>query len=170
MRATAYNSRVVYSGFLPGRGVGLLGEESHHNRIAVVCSQISGIRPNPAHRWTYDRLERTAIDLLARDELRVEALISHVLPVDAAQHSWMTCTTSPGFDRQHAAHETRRVKESDLTCGDAGCTDSPAAPTNRCMAHPWHIRRKEMAATDKVRAPVIPLRGLASQSAPAAES
>jgi hypothetical protein len=51
VRATAYNSRVVYSRFLQGEGVGLrLGEEFHHNRIAIVCSQISGIRPDLAHR------------------------------------------------------------------------------------------------------------------------
>ena len=48
IRATAYNSRVVVSGFPQGEAVGLfLGEEFHHNRIAVVCSQIS----EPAPSW-----------------------------------------------------------------------------------------------------------------------
>lgn len=85
VRATAYNSRVVCSGFLQGEGVGLrLGEEFHHNRITIICSQISGIRPDLAHRWSRDRLEATVIDLLARRELEAEALISHVLPIERA--------------------------------------------------------------------------------------
>ncbi len=38
IRATAYNSRVVVSGFFQGEGRGLrLGEEFHHNRIELVC-------------------------------------------------------------------------------------------------------------------------------------
>ena len=44
IRATAYNSRVVVSGFFQGDAKGLrLGEEFHHNRIDLVCSQISGV-------------------------------------------------------------------------------------------------------------------------------
>src|SRR5204863_2348832 len=39
IRATAYNSRVVVSGFFQGEAKGLfLGEEFHHNRIDLVCS------------------------------------------------------------------------------------------------------------------------------------
>jgi len=83
--STADNSRVVCSGFLQGEGVGLrLGEEFHHNRITIICSQISGIRPDLAHRWSRERLEATVIDLLARRELEAEALISHVLPIERA--------------------------------------------------------------------------------------
>lgn len=90
VRATAYNSRVVCSGFLQGEGVGLrLGEEFHHNRIAIVCSQISGIRPDLAHRWSLDRLEETVIGLLARRELEAEALISHVLPIERADEAFV---------------------------------------------------------------------------------
>ena len=47
--SAAYNARVVAPAS-PGRGVGLrLGEEFHHNRIRLVCSQISGV---PARRST----------------------------------------------------------------------------------------------------------------------
>lgn len=77
------------SGFLQGEGVGLrLGEEFHHNRIAIVCSQVSGIRPDLAHRWSLDRLEETVIGLLARRELEAEALISHVLPIERADEAF----------------------------------------------------------------------------------
>jgi threonine dehydrogenase-like Zn-dependent dehydrogenase len=85
VRATAYNSRVVCCGFFQGEGAGLrLGEEFHHNRIAIVCSQISGVRPDLAHRWSRERLDATVIDLLARGDLAVDPLISHVVPVTRA--------------------------------------------------------------------------------------
>lgn len=89
VRATAYNSRVVCSGFLQGEGVGLrLGEEFHHNRIAIVCSQISGVRRDLAHRWSRERLERTVIDLLARGDVDVDALVTHVLPAARAAEAF----------------------------------------------------------------------------------
>jgi threonine dehydrogenase-like Zn-dependent dehydrogenase len=89
VRATAYNSRVVCSGFLQGEGVGLrLGEEFHHNRIAIVSSQISGIRPDLAHRWSRERMEATVIRLLVRRRVEAEALISHVVPVERAQEAF----------------------------------------------------------------------------------
>ena len=66
IRATAYNSRVVVSGFPQGEAAGLfLGEEFHHNRIAVVCSQISGVNPSWTTAGTSPRLERTVVELAA---------------------------------------------------------------------------------------------------------
>lgn len=94
VRATAYNSRVVCSGFLQGAGVGLrLGEEFHHNRIAIVCSQISGVRHDLAHRWSRARLEATVVDLLAGGELEVDALVSHVLPAERAADAFALLDT-----------------------------------------------------------------------------
>jgi 2-desacetyl-2-hydroxyethyl bacteriochlorophyllide A dehydrogenase len=89
VRATAYNSRVVCSGFLQGEGVGLrLGEEFHHNRIAIICSQIFGLRPDLAHRWSRERLESTAMDLLAHGRLEVDQMISHVVPAHRAAEAF----------------------------------------------------------------------------------
>ena len=89
IRATAYSSRVVCSGFLQGEGVGLrLGEEFHHNRISIVCSQISGVRPDLAHRWSRSRLEATVMRLIAEGRLDVEPLITHVLPVEQAAEAF----------------------------------------------------------------------------------
>jgi threonine dehydrogenase-like Zn-dependent dehydrogenase len=94
VRATAYNSRVVCSGFLQGEGVGLrLGEEFHHNRIAIVCSQISGVRRDLAHRWSRARLEATVVDLLAGGELEVDALVSHMLPAERAADAFALLDT-----------------------------------------------------------------------------
>jgi 2-desacetyl-2-hydroxyethyl bacteriochlorophyllide A dehydrogenase len=85
VRATAYSSRVVASGFFQGDGVGLfLGEEFHHNRIEIVCSQISGVSPRLDHRWDLTRLEQTFMGLAAQGRLDLEALVSHVVPVAQA--------------------------------------------------------------------------------------
>ena len=87
IRSTAYNSKVVCVGFLQGEGTALrLGEEFHHNRIQLVSSQTGGVSPRLQHRWTRDRLERTVMDLIARERLEVRPLVTHVVPAaDAAE-------------------------------------------------------------------------------------
>jgi threonine dehydrogenase-like Zn-dependent dehydrogenase len=86
IRSTAYNSRVVASGFFQGGAAGLfLGEEFHHNRIQVVCSQISGINPSLDHRWNELRLQQTVMGLQAEGRLDLGPLVSHVIAAtDAA--------------------------------------------------------------------------------------
>ena len=79
IRAVAYSSRVVAMGFFQGEVPGLrLGEEFHHNRVEIVCSQISGTAPEAQHRWSKPRLWRTAIDLQHRGVLDLLPLITHV--------------------------------------------------------------------------------------------
>jgi 2-desacetyl-2-hydroxyethyl bacteriochlorophyllide A dehydrogenase len=89
IRTAAYNSRVVVSGFFQGEGAGLfLGEEFHHNRIQLVCSQISGTGPSVDHRWDEQRLRSTVMRLQAEGRLNFEGLISHVFPVDEAAEAF----------------------------------------------------------------------------------
>jgi len=87
IRAVAYNSRVVASGFFQGGGSALfLGEEFHHNRVEVVCSQISGVSPRLDHRWNEARLRNTVMTLQADGTIEFESLVSHVFSFeDAAQ-------------------------------------------------------------------------------------
>ena len=78
IRAVAYNSRVVASGFFQGGGSALfLGEEFHHNRVEVVCSQISGVSPRLDHRWNEARLRTTVMALQAEGRIDFESLVSH---------------------------------------------------------------------------------------------
>jgi threonine dehydrogenase-like Zn-dependent dehydrogenase len=82
IRATAYNSRVVAAGFFQGKGADLrLGEEFHHNRIQLVCSQIAGVAAGVSHRWNRYRLTSTAVRLAVTGALQVRPLITHILPV-----------------------------------------------------------------------------------------
>jgi threonine dehydrogenase-like Zn-dependent dehydrogenase len=96
IRSTAYNSRVVACGFFQGEGAGLfLGEEFHHNRIEVVCSQISGVNPRLDHRWNLERLERTVMQLAAEDKVELVPLITQVFPVERAAEAFGLLATSP---------------------------------------------------------------------------
>jgi threonine dehydrogenase-like Zn-dependent dehydrogenase len=81
VRAVAYSSRVVAMGFFQGEVAGLrLGEEFHHNRVALVCSQISGTAPEASHRWNKPRLWRTAVELQHAGTLDLLPLITDVVP------------------------------------------------------------------------------------------
>jgi 2-desacetyl-2-hydroxyethyl bacteriochlorophyllide A dehydrogenase len=74
IRAAAFNSRVVCAGFMQGEGLGLaLGEEFHHNRIQLICSQTGGVHPSLDHRWDRLRLEQTFME----QSLPLEPLVSH---------------------------------------------------------------------------------------------
>jgi 2-desacetyl-2-hydroxyethyl bacteriochlorophyllide A dehydrogenase len=96
IRSTAYNSRVVASGFPQGAGAELvLGEEFHHNRIAIVCSQISGTNPELDHRWNAQRLERTVVGLAASGRLDVASLVTHTFPATDAAAAYAMLAESP---------------------------------------------------------------------------
>jgi threonine dehydrogenase-like Zn-dependent dehydrogenase len=97
IRSTAYNSKVVSSGFFQGEGIGLsLGEEFHHNRINVVSSQISGISLALDHRWTVERLERTVMSLAAEERIRLRPLVTHVFGFGEAEKAFRLLDEDPG--------------------------------------------------------------------------
>lgn len=96
IRSVAYSSRVCVAGFMQGEGVGLrLGEEFHHNRVAVICSQISGVAPVLRHRWDEYRLQRTAVDLAVSGRLRVTELISHTMPLEQGREAFELLDQAP---------------------------------------------------------------------------
>lgn len=85
IRTAAYAGRVVAMGFFQGEAQGLyLGEEFHHNRIQLICSQISGVAPEASYRWDKMRLWQTAIHLQARGILSLTQLITHRAPFEQA--------------------------------------------------------------------------------------
>jgi threonine dehydrogenase-like Zn-dependent dehydrogenase len=94
IRATAYNSRVVAAGFFQGQGADLrLGEEFHHNRIQLVCSQIAGVASGVSHRWNRYRLTSTAVRLAVTGQLQVRPLITHILPLAQADQAFQMLAT-----------------------------------------------------------------------------
>ncbi|WP_052863097.1 zinc-binding dehydrogenase [Streptomyces niger] len=83
LRCVAVDGRVVAAGFYQGDGEGLrLGDEFHHNRAQLICSQIGGVPPHLAGRWTVERLQQTFLRLVAEAKVDVKSLVSHVIPVE----------------------------------------------------------------------------------------
>jgi threonine dehydrogenase-like Zn-dependent dehydrogenase len=78
IRSVAYSSKVIALGFYQGAGESLfLGEEFHHNRVNIICSQISGVTPELSNRWDVDRMVRRGIELQSEGVLNLKPLISH---------------------------------------------------------------------------------------------
>jgi len=96
IRAAAYSARVVAMGFFQGEAQGLLlGEEFHHNRINVVCSQISGTDPELQYRWSKLRLWQTAIRLQVEGTLDLRSLITHRAPFERAAELYAALDQAP---------------------------------------------------------------------------
>ena len=96
VRAAAYSSRVVASGFFQGAGTPLLlGEEFHHNRISIVGSQISGVAPHLKHRWDELRMSTTVLQLELQGRLALTDLVSHVVEAEAAPSAFLMLDASP---------------------------------------------------------------------------
>ena len=109
IRSVAYSSRVCVAGFMQGDGQGLrLGEEFHHNRVALIAAQISGVQPALQHRWNEYRLASTAIDLAVSGRLDVTSLISHTLPLREAGEAFQMLDERP----QDALQVVLRFDES----------------------------------------------------------
>lgn len=82
VRSVRVGGRVVAAGFYQGDAVGLrLGEEFHHNRVELVCSQIGGPPARLAGRWDQDRLNRTFLRLAADGAVDPVGLVTHRVPV-----------------------------------------------------------------------------------------
>ncbi|MFD0674148.1 zinc-binding alcohol dehydrogenase [Cohnella sp. GCM10027633] len=85
IRSVVYNGRVVAAGFYQGQAEGLfLGEEYHHNRIQLVCSQIGAVAPELNNRWDRLRMEQTIFRLAEQGKLDLEGLVTRVVPFEEA--------------------------------------------------------------------------------------
>jgi threonine dehydrogenase-like Zn-dependent dehydrogenase len=96
VRATAYSARVVALGFFQGEALGLfLGEEFHHNRISLVCSQISNVDPALSYRWDRIRMIHTIMDLQVKGLLNLRPVITHIIPFKQAVKGFQILDETP---------------------------------------------------------------------------
>ena len=97
IRTVGVGGRVVAAGFYQGDANGLrLGEEFHHNRVSLVCSQIGGVPQHLALRWDEDRLQRVFLQQVANKAIDVDSLISHLVPVSDAADAYQLLDQRPG--------------------------------------------------------------------------
>ncbi|OEV02687.1 zinc-dependent alcohol dehydrogenase [Streptomyces oceani] len=97
LRSVTVDGRVVASGFYQGEATGLrLGDEFHHNRVQLISSQIGGVPPELAGRWSVERLQRTFLRLAAEGEVDLRSLVSHVVPVADAAEAYALLDQRPG--------------------------------------------------------------------------
>lgn len=96
IRSAAVGARVVAAGFYQGDGAGLsLGDEFHHNRVNLICSQIGGVPAAVAGRWDQFRLNQTFLRLAADHQIDPAGLVSHVVPVSDAADAYRMLDQSP---------------------------------------------------------------------------
>ncbi|MEO3845301.1 zinc-binding alcohol dehydrogenase [Streptomyces sp. CNZ287] len=96
VRSVVADGRVVAAGFYQGDAVGLrLGDEFHHNRVRLVCSQIGGVPPELAGRWDQQRLQQTFLRLVADGRVEVLPLVSHVVPAAEAAEAYTLLDERP---------------------------------------------------------------------------
>jgi 2-desacetyl-2-hydroxyethyl bacteriochlorophyllide A dehydrogenase len=97
LRACAYSSKVVALGFYQGEAQGLFfGEEFHHNRVTLVCSQVGGVAPELQHRWDRQRLVQTFMQLAQAGTIRCGELITHRVPATEAAALFQLLDEQPG--------------------------------------------------------------------------
>ena len=96
IRTAAYSAKVVTLGFFQHDGQGLfLGEEFHHNRVNVVCSQIYGVSPELTYRWNQPRLVATVMQLQAGGVLDLRPIITQVIPFREAAEAFRLVDKQP---------------------------------------------------------------------------
>jgi threonine dehydrogenase-like Zn-dependent dehydrogenase len=96
IRSVVPGGRVVASGFYQGDGTGLrLGDEFHHNRVQLVCSQIGGVPAQLSHRWSVERLQATFLRLVRDGLVDPRTLVSHTVPAARAADAYTLLDERP---------------------------------------------------------------------------
>ena len=83
IRSVGLAGRVIASGFYQGDATGLrLGEEFHHNRVQIICSQIGGTPLALGPRWDQRRLTTTFLREVVLGRVETTPLVSDVLDAE----------------------------------------------------------------------------------------
>jgi 2-desacetyl-2-hydroxyethyl bacteriochlorophyllide A dehydrogenase len=116
IRTVAYAGKVISLGFYQNNARGLfLGEEFHHNRVQIICSQIFAVNPALSYRWDVPRLERTIMALQAAGRLDLVSLITHEIPFRDAPTAYQLLDEHPDTAVQVALTFPEALAE--LPCG-----------------------------------------------------
>jgi 2-desacetyl-2-hydroxyethyl bacteriochlorophyllide A dehydrogenase len=96
IRVAGVGGTVIAAGFYQGPATALaLGEEFHHNRVALISSQIGSVPLALRDRWDRQRLYQTVIRLCAAGRLDPMPLVSHVIPATSAAEAYQLLDSPP---------------------------------------------------------------------------
>jgi len=96
IRCCAYSGEVICLGFNPNPAHNLnLGEEFHHNRISLVCSQIGGVNPALLNRWDVYRVEDAVVKMLYEGKVNLEPLITHEFDFNNGKEAFELADKNP---------------------------------------------------------------------------
>ncbi|HZO90026.1 MAG TPA: zinc-binding dehydrogenase [Chthonomonadaceae bacterium] len=116
IRSVAYAGKVISLGFYQSSAGSLfLGEEFHHNRVQIICSQIFTVNPALSYRWDVPRLERTIMDLQAAGKLDLIPLITQEIPFQEAASAYQLLDKYPNHAVQVALTFPEALAET--SCG-----------------------------------------------------
>jgi threonine dehydrogenase-like Zn-dependent dehydrogenase len=89
IRLAGPGGTVVAAGFYQGPASALiLGEEFHHNRVTLQCSQIGAVPPHLQGRWSRERLHETVMTLCAQGRMDPLPLVTHVIDAREAASAY----------------------------------------------------------------------------------
>lgn len=89
IRLAGPDATVVASGFYQGGALSLrLGEEFHHNRIHLACSQIGSVPRHLQSRWSRDRLHLSAMERILRGDPPAVDLVTHEFKLEEAARAY----------------------------------------------------------------------------------
>ena len=96
IRVAGAGGTVIAAGFYQGPATAVaLGEEFHHNRVTLVCSQIGSLPAALRERWSRERLHETVMSLCTSRRLDPRPLISHVIPASDAAAAYRLIDEPP---------------------------------------------------------------------------
>jgi 2-desacetyl-2-hydroxyethyl bacteriochlorophyllide A dehydrogenase len=87
IRCVVYNGTVIIMSWYPGSlsNVQLAGE-FHHNRVRLIGSQVGGINPEIANRWTFERRQEQVWEFMR--EFDLQRLITNEMPFEKAAEAY----------------------------------------------------------------------------------
>ena len=101
IRCCVYAGTVTALGFYQGGAAALpLGDEFHHNRVSIACTQVGGIKPELSNRWSLERMHLAVMQLQLEGKLPLTELITHRVAFEDALSLYKMIDENPSEIQQ----------------------------------------------------------------------
>lgn len=96
IRATRFGGTIAVLSYYPGEATGLrLGEEFHVNRLQLISCRAESLPLRDAPGWTLARMAQTVLRWLAHGRLRVDGMISPIVPFEQVAEAYRQTDEHP---------------------------------------------------------------------------